>query len=594
MKEFRTDTGSTVLRGIGLSPGIVIGTAYRVEPRAASFYRLRISAAEVSQELERLRQALDKSRQQLRQIKDKFEAELGREHSYIIDAHMLMLEDRQFVGGIVEKITQGLASAERAVNEIGERWLGVYRSLNDPFFRERGSDLQEVIERVVSNLTALDSGARAEFTDDLVLVAPEISLAVLATYEVDKVKGLVLSACGQTSHVTIIARSYRTPVVSGIDRVQELIRTGDTVIVDGSEGVVYVNPSPPQLARARTRREEEKERVLSLVPDREPCVTRDGRRVFLHVNTEVGSEVPSGLKLGAEGVGLFRTEYIYMKNKKGVVGEDEQFEIYKSLAQTVKDRPVLIRTLDISDGRHPYFSQLAGEADSVLGLRGVRLSLRFPEIFRSQVRAVLRAGVYGNLKIVLPMVSSVDELLEARALIREAQDDLEASGNACRKEMEVGVMLEVPAAIFALEALAENADFLAVGTNDLIQYTLAAGRSNEGIAYLFDPLHPAILRSLKRVAEVAEKSQRTALICGEIAANPTLACLLVGMGFQHLSMNPYALAGVKAVIREMSYSEAHEATNQLLQLDTLKEVTAFVRERFADVRDDCRPLTAEH
>lgn len=590
MKELREDRLSTetkTLEGVGLAPGLVIGTAYKVEPRVPAFYRIRIAPHEIEEELERLHKALATSRDQLQQVKAKFDAQLGREHSYIIEAHILMLEDREFLGAIRSRIQDQLESPERAVYEIGERWLQIYRSLDDPFFQERGSDLREVVARVVANLMELDPHGQTDLPPNLVLVAPAISLSTLADYEVDRVKGLILTSCGRTSHVTIIARSYQIPVVSGIENVEEQVRTGETVAVDGSRGLVWVNPAARQIREFLARAQQEKTRSEAVPEDREPCVTSDGRQVFLYSNTEVGSEVPSALKLGAEGVGLFRTEYIYMKNKKELVSEEEQFLIYRKLAETVRNRPALVRTLDIGDGRHPYFSHLAGESNSVLGLRGIRLSLRFPEIFKSQVRAIVRASRYGNLKIILPMVSSVEEVLEARSLVREAYLDLQARGMAVVGEIDVGVMLEIPAAVLNLEALAAHADFLAVGTNDLIQYTLAVGRTNETVAHLFNPLHPAVLATLRRVAEVARKMDRKALICGEIASQPLCAHLLIGMGFQHLSMNPFAIPDIKKVVREMSYSEAARMVDQLSRLATVKEVEGFLNERWI-------PLTAEH
>lgn len=581
MKDFAVEQSSKELSGTSLSSGLAFGTAYRVEPRVSGFYRIQIRPEEAPQELERLDKALKQSRWQLEQIREKFQAKLGKEQSYIIEAHLLMLEDPHFLGEIENKIKQELESSERAVTEVGEQWLAIYRSLQDPFFRERGSDLQEVVERIISNLSELDSSDRGRLPSDLILVAPEMSLSVLADYELDKVKGLVLSTCGRTSHVTIIARSYQIPVVSGIEGVEERIRTGDTIIVDGFTGTIYVNPSPERLQRYRERIEEEGRRAQAVVEDRVPSTTLDGRRMFLYINTEVGGEVPSGLRSGAEGVGLFRSEYIYMKNKKGAVGEEQQFEIYKKLASTVQERPAIVRTLDIGDGRHPYFSSIAAEGDSVLGLRGIRLSLKFPEIFRTQVRAILRAAHFGNLKIVLPMVSSADEVMWGRKVIREVHEGLKSEGVPTKENIEVGVMLEVPAAVLALEGIADHADFLAVGTNDLIQYMLAAGRNNDEVAYLYNPLHPAVLGTLKQVARVAQERGRTTFVCGEMAAHPVHAYLLIGMGYQHLSMNPYAINGIKKIVRETSYVEACQTVDHLLGLGTVEEIESFAAQRFS-------------
>ena len=576
--------------GVGISPGVAIGTAYKVELPAVAFYGIQITAGEVSKELERLAKALDAARQQLEQIKEKFEAEVGKEHSYIIDAHLLILEDRQFLESIEERIREDLYSPERAVRETAGSWLRVYRSLEDPFFQERGSDLEEVAGRIVANLTELNPQPQADLPDDLILIAPEISLSVLAEYQLERVKSLVLSRGGRTSHIAIIARSYQIPVVSGIERVQERVRTGDTLIVDGTEGTVQVDPSQREIRRYEVRIKEEKKRRETLAADQAPCVTLDQRRIFLYSNTEVGSEVPLALRLGAEGIGLFRSEYVYMKSKEGPIGQEEQFAIYKNLAETVRERPTFIRTLDLGDGKHPYFAALAGENEAVLGLRGIRLSLAYPEIFRNQVRAILRASCYGNLKIVLPMVSSVDEVIESKKLVREEQEELESEGIVFHRPIELGIMLEVPAALFVLEAILEQVDFLAVGTNDLIQYTLAAGRSNERIAYLFNPLHPTILNSLNQIAQVSAAKQCTALVCGEIASQSLYAYLLVGMGFQHLSMNSFAIPDIKKMIREISYREARETVLDLLPLRSFREIERFVEERLKDLENLAVPI----
>ncbi|MBI4445640.1 MAG: phosphoenolpyruvate--protein phosphotransferase [Acidobacteria bacterium] len=580
MKEFSEGKDSRQLMGVGLAPGVALGTAVNIGARSAVLYPLRINTEEVEAEILRLRKALRKSREQLEVIKEKFQKQLGNEHSFIIDAHLLMLEDKHLISEIENRIRQDLASSERALEEAGERWLSIYRSLDDPFFRERGSDLQEVVERVMENLSGLEKTRTRRLPSDLVLVAPEISLAMLADYDLDRVRGLVVTSCGRTSHVTIIARSYRIAVVSGIEHVETLIRTGDRVIVDGIKGAVYVNPSPEITRRCMEEAKEQKELALSIVQDRAPCATSEGRRVSLYINTEVGSEVQAGLRLGAEGVGLFRTEYVYMKNKKALVSEEEQFTVYRNLAENVRELPAMVRTLDIGDGRHPLFSHLAGEEDSVLGLRGMRFSLRHPEIFKSQIRAILRAGRHGNLQIILPMVSSADELIEGRRLIRQARNELESRG-ILTNPPQVGVMLEVPAAVWTLEGICCHADFLAVGTNDLIQYTLAVGRNNAGIAYLFNPLHPAILHTLSRIARAAQDFGKTAVVCGEVASSPVFAFLLVGMGFQHLSMNPYAIPEIKQMIRGMSYAKAREISEKICGLTTVAEVEQLVSEYFA-------------
>jgi len=577
MSQSTRDPSSQELSGIGLSPGVSIGTAYEVEPQIAAFYPIRIASDEVSSELKRLHAALKESRRQLEKAKEKFEAELGKEHSYIIDAHLLILEDPLLLKEVEKKIQEELQSPERAVREAAEHWISVYRSLEDPFFRERGSDVEEVVQRLIFNLMELDPHGHEGLPEDLILVVSEASLFLLVEYPLERVKGLVVKKGGTTSHGIIIARSYQIPVVGGIQNLTEVIRTGDTLIVDGTSGMVRVRPSEKEIRSYEAVRKEQKLQQ-ELVGDTSPCLTSDGQRIFLYANAEIDSEVPLGLRLGGEGIGLFRSEYIYMKDKEKPVSEEHQFEMYKNLAAVVGDRPAHIRTLDFGGEKHPYFSPILGETDTALGLRGIRLSLRYPEIYRDQIRAILRASAYGNLKIVLPMISDVDEVVQARRLIQGAKEELLEEGVAFNEKIEVGIMVEVPAAVIMLKALCPHVDFFAVGTNDLIQYTLAASRTDDRMANLFQPLHPAVLKSLYRVAQVAAAEGVLALVCGEVASHPVYARLLIGMGFRHLSMSPIAIPEVKGRLREISSREAGEMVEDVLRKATLEEVEDYVNE----------------
>ena len=575
-------TSSKKLVGAGLSAGIAIGTAYRVERKGPAFYRLHVPLPEVANELLRLRKALTRSKEQLSRIKRRFAEQIGQEHANVIDAHLLILEDRQFVERVEEKIRDSQESPERAVREVAEDWLAVYRSLQDPFFRERGSDLDEVADRVIANLAELDISRETDLPEDLILVAPEISLSNLSDYPIGKVRGLLSTRGGRTSHVTIISRLYQIPVVSGIEELEQEIRTGDSIVLDGTEGVALVDPSPSERREFEVRQETQRRQTLVVKGDTDPCETSDGLEVSVYANTEMDSEVSTALSLGAEGIGLFRSEFIHLMSKERVADEEEQFLIYKNLAEVTGEQPALVRTLDMGRERDQSGAQVPG--DDFLGLRGIRLSLKRPDIFKVQVRAILRARAYGNLKIVLPMISSVDELIEGKKLIREVEGELISQDLVPEEPVEVGIMIEVPSALLTLEDLCSHVDLLAVGTNDLIQYTLAADRSSEEMSYLFNPLHPAILKSLERIARVADTYQRRTFVCGEIAAHPLYVYLLIGMGFRHLSMNPFSIPVIKKAIRNLRYEEANDAVNQLLGLSTIKEVETFVDGRLEHLR----------
>lgn len=578
MEKLQRNESGRRLVGTPLSPGIGAGRAYRIEQHAPDFHRLYLSAAEAPRELERLQEALAKSREQLVRIKERFEQQLGKEHSYIIDAHRLILEDREFLDQIRSKIRDHLYGPERAVWEATEEWLAVYRTLTDPFFRDRGSDLEEVARRIVANLGESGPPRQEEqSSEDLILVGPEIGLSDLASFPLAQVKGLVSARGGQTSHITIIARVHRIPAVSGVREVEGNIRTGDEMIVDGSEGVVLVQPSAGERRDFQVLLREEQRRSSELEGDFRPSSTADGRVVSVLANTDMEDEATVAFDLGAEGIGLFRSEFVYMGEMSGPVRFEDQLSIYRRLARLTGPRPAVIRTLDMGTEDHPYFTRLAGEGP-VLGLRGIRLSLDRPQLFRDQARAIVSARSEGNLRILLPMISSADELVTARELIREVEREVsEKTGFEPESPIQVGAMIEVPSAVLVLDGICRHADFVSVGSNDLIQFTLAVDRSSDLLSPLFNPLHPAILKSLERVARVASRNRIPAYVCGEVAAQPLYAYLLIGMGFQRLSMNPFAIPTVKKRIREMVYEEARERIRELLRFSTIQEVERYVK-----------------
>ncbi len=576
--------GYTVMRrflGKGLSPGISVGTAHRVESEIPAFYRISIKPEDLAIELRRLQQAVAKSKQQYLVDKERLERILGNEHSYIIDAHLQMLQDPQFVAEIETRIRR-LESPEKALRCVSEDLLAAYRSLNDPFFRERSFDFQEVVDRIILNLLEIPHREDPDLPADLILVAPQIGMSSLVKYPLERVKGLVLGMAGETSHVAIVARSRQIPVVSSIRRVTEQIRTGQTLLVDGSEGTVEIIASPEQIDQVRSRVARAKKKLPEVTGDRKPCVTRDGVSIHVYGNAEVASEVKLALELGADGVGLFRSEFIYLQD--GGLDPEHQFAAYHTLAQMVGEHPALVRTLDIGIAGNSVKAVNTGEESAVLGLRGIRFSLKHPELFKDQVKAILRARELGNLQILLPMVSSVDELLEGRRLIREVAGELGKETDLSGR-IPVGVLVEVPGTILILASIAKHVDFLAVGTNDLIQYTLAAGRLNEEVADLYNPLHPAVLRSLDSVRRVAQEGKLMTFLCGEMAANPIHAAVLVGMGFRHLSMSPLAIPKIKKLLRRLSQVELQKQVDELLRIETLSEIEYFVERQFGSNTD---------
>ncbi len=558
------------LDGKGLAPGVGCGVAYRVEATQPSFYRLRISEAEVDSERARFEEAVRQARQQYLRDKQKLEQVLETDHSYIIEAHLLMLDDQDLLGQVERRITERLDTAENAVCHVAEKLLSAYESLEDEFFKDRGFDFQEVIDRILANLLKLVSEAESQPSEDVILVGSEIGLSTLARFPLGRVQGLVSARSGVNSHLAIIARSLQIPLVTGVDDLRDRIRTGDYLCVDGFRGVVEIGTSREFLQETRVRILERSEPSGHSV-DEEPCLTLDGQRVRLLANTEFGAEVESALRFGAEGIGLFRTEFLFMSDAQGGEEEERQFRWYQKLAMTVSPLTADVRTLDVARGHDSRFA--AGDEAGVLGLRGIRYSLSDRVRFQEQVRAIVRARKYGDLRIVLPMVSSVDELIKARALIDEAERHV---GTADGGPIPVGVLIETPAAVWTLEAIAPLCEFLAVGTNDLIQYTLAAGRLNDEVAELYNPLHPAILKSLVRIHRVATEFGREVAVCGEMAANPLYAAVLVGLGYRKLSMTSFAIPRLKEVLRGTSAMVLSELCRELVVQRSLAEVGAFV------------------
>lgn len=565
------------LNGISVVAGRAVGTAYRVPPRVRGIYPLRILRSECQAEYERFRQALEQSRRQLLEIRDKLREQVGQEHSSVIDAHLLMLEDRHFLNAIEERILHSHHSAERAIDETAHSWLTTYTSLEDSFFRERGFEFEEVAQRLAANLRARSPEQPGDLPEDIILVSDRMSLLVMADYGLERIRGLVLGNGGRTSHVAIVARSCRIPIVAGIAVFPSDLRTGATILVDGDKGAVVIGPRADEAESLAVEMKRVRRRIEERQVDSEPCRTADGQRVVLLANTESPADVDAALRLGAEGIGLYRTEFLYIENKNAPASEKRQLEAYRDLGRRLHGRSAAIRTLDIGDEDHPYFSTLAGASQPILGLRGVRLGIRYPEILKAQIRAIVRARASADLSIVLPMVTSPDEVRQVRGWIAEEERALGVRG-----PIRLGVLIEVPAAVYCLKGLAEAADFFAVGTNDLIQFTLAVSRTDERASDLYDPWHPAVLESLSRIAAAAETYGKPAVCCGEAAADPAFLSLLVGMGFRRFSMTPYALPDAKACLRQCRTSDLADLVRQALSLKDLSELSAFRESAFPD------------
>ena len=561
-----TDTTS----GIGASPGIALGLAYVIAPTRARAQRIALRGEEIEPEVERFRQALAQSDQQLEDLKTRItrpERE-NNEHILILEAHRMFLHDPMLVDQVTRLIREDAVNAGWAVRRIGRRIRRQFRDLDDEYFRERRSDIEFVIDRILRNLLGEEVDSQLNPPDGAVVVCQELSpadAAVLARS--NHIGGFIVESSGKTSHAIIIARSQGIPAVVGVPRVTELIRSGDLLAIDGESGTIAINPSALQrqdferLARRRAASGGEARKVLAY-----PALTTDGHLVRLQGNIDFPEEVPLLLKNGGEGVGLYRTEYLFANS---TASEDEQFERYRQVLVALEGLPVTIRTFDLG-GDKPASRQ--AEMGSSLGLRAIRYSLKNRELFRVQLRALLRASVYGNLRVMFPLISSMNELREARAEFEACRTDLTTRGIPTSKDIPIGIMVETPSAVWIADRLASESDFFSIGTNDLIQYTIAIDRQDREVAHLYRPLHLSILRSLQAIVKAAADARIPVAMCGEMAGDPQLTLVLLALGLEELSMSSRQIPQVKSMIRQVSHADGQALLKEALDLTSTEDI----------------------
>jgi phosphotransferase system enzyme I (PtsI) len=576
-----TDPAPEILRGVGVSPGIALGRALVLEGPPSPVERVALEPAACDAEVARLEDAVRVAARQLRRLRARVRQEAGAACARVFQAQILILKDPALRQETIGLIRAQNVSAEWAVQAVLGRYARVFDDLRDDDLHDRGSDIEDVEERLVTILTGRRRRHDLEgMADDVIVVSRSLSPSDAAGLGQARVVGLAIDGGGPTSHTAIVAGALGIPAVVGLRRASALVRSGDALVVDGASGLVQVRPGPDAIATWK-RRIADRARAATVAPAPNPGATTtiDGLPICLMANIKVPEEIDLARRLGAEGIGLYRSEFLYLSSAPGLPGEERQVEVYGDLAERSRPHEVVIRTLDL--GGEEYAARVLGqrEANPVLGLRGIRLGLRRPGLLRTQLRAILRAGVRGKVRVLLPMVSSIEEVDQARTLIDEARRELRIEGHPCLEEVHLGVMIEVPAAALVARRLAERADFFAIGTNDLIQYTLAIDRGNEGVAYLYHPLHPAILDLLRRVIDAAEARGRRLSVCGEMAADPINAVVLVGMGVTELSMSPAAVPLVRRVVTSVTAREARAIADEALTLSTTEEIAARVRSR---------------
>lgn len=554
---------------------MVFGQALKLDNRNRAILKMRVD--DVEEEIRRLLNAIEQSKAQLAVLKSRLEEKIGSEHSVILDTHILILEDQTLRNEILDGIRKERANSEWAVTRAMKRIVRAYESLEDEYFREKHNDIEDVMERVLLNLSGDRPFSWDNLPGDLILVSRDFHPSAFATMDLQKVRGLVLELGGRTSHTAIISRGLRLPAVMGIRDILPSITTGDALIVNGDDGQVILNPTQKRMQRMRGRIEAFGT-TASYVLEKsgQTTLTRDGTAVSLRANTELPYELEAAKRCGAEGIGLFRSELLFFGHPQGLPSVEEQCSSYRELVREMKPHTVAIRTLDAGSEKVFDGEDYSGQDNSAMGLRGIRLSLKAKDMFRSQIEAILRSSSDGNIEIVLPMVSTVEEIWQAKSLISEVRESLRENSDLELRKVPVGAMIEVPAAVFSLEVLAKEVDFLCVGTNDLIQYMLAVDRENPHVAYLFQPLHPTVLHCLARIADVAANLKTPARICGEISSNPFYAVLLLGMGYTQLSMNPLSIPAIRRVLHEVSIDDSRRIAEKALTFVTAHEVCRYL------------------
>jgi len=568
-----------ILEGISASPEVVSGKVFLVKMAPDDFLRRRIEPEDVDTEIARLRKALARTREELENLQQKLAQDFGQDHAKIIEADIMILEDPIVLNETERRVTEERQNAEWAFYGGISKVVDALETIQDDYLRHRSTDVKDIWRRVLRHLGPPAEKGLRKIAEPAVVVAPDLSLAELAQMPKDNVLAIATDRGGRYSHTAIACREkWQIPAVVGLGTVSRVVRDGEAIIVDGSRGVVIINPTPEQIDQYGAQ---ERKMVARAAPrpaaERRPAVTTDGHQLDLSANIESVDELDLVISQGANGVGLYRTELMFL-GRTDLPGEEEQYKTYRQVAERLRPDYAVVRTVDLGGDKLLPEQEQRPEDNPFLGWRGVRLSLARPEIFRQQLRAILRASAHGTLKIMLPMVSGVEEMRQARAIFEDVKDGLKREGQPFDENCPLGAMIETPAAATIADFLAEESDFFSVGSNDLVQYALAADRGNERVAHLYEPMHPAVLRMMKSVVDTAKAKGRWVGICGEMGGDPLATFVLVGMGYDEISTNPIILPEIRSIIGAVSFAEAQQIARASLEFRTSDEVRGYVRE----------------
>jgi phosphotransferase system enzyme I (PtsI) len=573
-------------QGIGASPGIAIGQVRITDRSRVAVHERSIAREEIPLEIERLCSAILKAKEDLKSLKKQLAGDQGDEHLIVIDTQLLILDDAMLVRDTEAFIENDLINAEAALKKTLRKIQSFFAGIEDAYLRERSADVETIVERVLRHMVGKPHESLNAGEGKTIIVAHDLSPADVLQIDKSKVIGFVTDMGGKTSHSAILARALEVPAVVGLERITSQVTDSDVLIIDGTTGVLVINPDRETFQDYLRRKQhyEYLESELLKIKDA-PAVTTDGKRILLKGNAEFPEEIPSLKNHGADGIGLYRTEMLFF-NRTAPPGEDEQFAAYSSVVKAMAPQPVTIRTLDVGGDKFVEDLNLDDELNPALGLRAIRLSLRRPELFIPQLRAILRASAFGKVRIFFPMISGVDEIRTVKAHLDDVKMELRSEGVPFDEAIEIGIMIEIPSAVMIADLLAREVDFFSVGTNDLIQYSLAIDRTNEHLSELYEPLHPAVLRSLKMVVDAARAAGIDSCICGEMAGEPKYLPILLGLGFDELSMNAVSLLRVKKILRRCSKTDAEQLVATALTLSTAREVEQFIHKEISELFPD--------
>lgn len=565
-------------KGIGASPGVALGKALVVEHSELVIEKKSIDNVEA--EIAKLENAVAVSKDELVKVKEKASEELGAEEAEIFEAHLLVLEDPELIGSAIDKIKTENVNAEYALNEIKEMFVSMFESMDNEYMKERAADIKDVTNRILRHILGIKVVDLSALSEEVVLIAHDLTPSDTATMNKKMVLGFLTDIGGRTSHTAIMSRTLEIAAIVGLNDITSKVKDGDFVVFNGDTGEVIVNPDKETINKyteLKAKYEDER-KALQLLKGK-PSVTLDGKHVELAGNIGTPNDIEGLIKNDAEGVGLYRTEFLYM-DRDSFPTEEIQYEAYKAVLEGMDGKPIVIRTLDIGGDKELSYLSMEPEMNPFLGYRAIRLCLDRKDIFKTQLRALYRASVHGRLRIMFPMISSLEELLQAKEVVKEVLAELDSEGVAYAKDVEIGMMIEVPSAAVISDVLAKHVDFFSIGTNDLIQYTCAVDRMNQKISYLYNQFNPAVLRLIKTVIDNAHKEGKWAGMCGESAGDQKMIPILLGMGLDEFSMSPISILPARKLITSVKESDMKKLADEVLNMGTAEEIKSYIEKTF--------------